>query len=252
MFHLHLHRALVFVDVESTGTDPAQDRLIELGLVRYAPGQPSRSLSLRCNPEVPIPPAATAVHGIRDEHVAACPPFRAVAASVTNWLHDADLAGFNLRRFDLPLLAAEFARVGQEFKVCGRCVVDALTIFHAREPRDLAAAVRRYCGRQHEGAHCALHDAAAAAAVLDGMLGHYPDLPRSVPELHREFTQGDVGGWFRHDDRGTVVFARGKYRAQPLRAVARFDQNYLHWLARQALLSDTRRLIAEALSSDHD
>jgi DNA polymerase-3 subunit epsilon len=244
---LHLHRPVVFLDIESTGTDPVQDRLIELGLFRLTPGQQPHSLTLRCHPEVPIPAAATAVHGIRDEDVADCPPFRAVAATAARWLSGADLAGFNLCRFDLPLLTADFERAGMEFSLANRFIVDAMGVYHACNPRNLAAAVRQYCGRPHEHGHRALADARAAAAVLDGMLGQHDDLPRTVAGLHQRFIEMDIGGWFRPDSTGQVVFARGKYRVQPLQAVARCDPSYLRWLSRQGLLSDARQLIEDAL-----
>lgn len=246
--HLCLHRPLVFLDTETTGIDPAHDRIVELGLLRLAPEQQPQSLALLYNPEVPIPAAATAVHGIHDADVAACLPFRAVAARVARWLDGADLAGFNLRKFDLPMLTAEFARAGLEFSLRDRSVVDALTIYHAREPRDLAAAVRLYCDRHHDHAHRALDDATATASVLDAMCARYPDLPRTVGELHQQFIAVDIGGWFQRDGSGAVIFARGKYRNQPLTTVARQAPGYLHWLCRQRLLSDAREFLEQALA----
>src|SRR4051812_34113338 len=182
--HLRLCRPLVFVDLETTGIDPRRDCIVEAALLRYAPGRDPHSLELRFNPGCPIPLAASAVHGIRDEHVVDCPPFADRAAKLTLFLGDADLAGFGVARFDLPFLAAEFERAGREFSLRGRKVDDALALFHRREPRDLAAAVRLYCRRDHDRAHRAGDDAAAAAAVLDAMLARYKDLPRSVDGLH--------------------------------------------------------------------
>jgi DNA polymerase-3 subunit epsilon len=245
--HLHLHRLLIILDCETTGLDPAHDRIIELGLVRLVPGHEPRSRCFRFHPQVPIPPAASVIHGIRDEHVADCPPFAAMAAKIARWIGDGDLGGFNIARFDLPFLVAEFDRAGWEFPLRGRKIVDALTIFHAREPRDLSAAVRYYCHREHEHAHRADADALAAAAVLDAMLGKYKDLPRSVADLHKQFIDVDVGGWFRRDETGAVIFARGKYRDQALTEVARCDPGYLAWLGGKVVLPDTRRLVDHAL-----
>jgi DNA polymerase-3 subunit epsilon len=244
---LSLQRPLVFLDCETTGLDPNHDRLVELGLVRVSPDVPLRSAAWRFNPQMPIPVAATRIHGLSDDDVVDCPPFRRLARVIARWLRGADLAGFNLCKFDLPILAAEFERAGMAFSLSGRFVVDALSIYHVFNPRNLDAAVRQYCGHPHEHAHRALDDAAAVAAVLGGMLDRHDDLPRTVAGLHERFIEMDIGGWFRPDPAGLVVFARGKYQAQPLLSVARCDPSYLRWLSRQGLLSDARQLIEDAL-----
>jgi DNA polymerase-3 subunit epsilon len=245
--HLSLQRPLVFLDCETTGLDPCHDRLVELGLLRVSPENPLRSAAWRFNPQIPIPVAATRIHSLGDDDVAHCPLFRQVAGGIARWLKGADLAGFNLCKFDLPILAAEFERAGMAFSLSGRFVVDAMSIYHACNPRNLAAAVRQYCGHNHEHGHRALQDATAVAAVLDGMLGRHGELPRTVAGLHQRFVEVDIGGWFRLDPTGVVVFARGKYRTQPLQSVARCDPSYLRWLSRQILLADARDLIEAAL-----
>ena len=147
--HLQLERPLAVLDTETTGVDPLTDRIVELAVVRLDPDGAARRYRRLVDPGVPIPPAATAVHGIADADVAGRPRFAAIADRLARRLDGCDLAGFNLRRFDLPLLAAEFARAGVAFDPADRAVVDAQQIYHAREPRDLAAAVRFYCGREH-------------------------------------------------------------------------------------------------------
>jgi DNA polymerase-3 subunit epsilon len=248
--HLCLERALTFVDVETTGVDPRRDRMVEVALVRLAPGTAPRTLELRLNPQCPIPAAANAVHGIRDEDVAGCPTFAERADAIAGHIGTSDLAGFGVARFDLPFLVAEFARVGREVRLQGRKVVDALALFHRLEPRDLAAAVRRYCGHVHTCAHRARDDALAAAAVLDGMLAEHADLPRGVPELHDRLIPVDIEGWFTRRE-GAVFLARGKHRDVPLAEVAQRDPSYLAWLTHQAM-PDARRLIEEVLARAAD
>src|SRR5262245_38494882 len=190
--HLRLRRPLTFLDVETTGVDPRRDRIIEIALMQFAPGIEPRTLEWRFNPERPIPPAASAVHGIRDEHVAGCPNFAARVKRIASFLNDSDLAGFGVARFDLPFLVAEFERAGWTFPLHGRKVIDALTLFHRLDPRNLAAAVLRYCGREHAHAHRAGHDVLASVAVLDAILGQHKDLPRAVEELHDYLIEADV------------------------------------------------------------
>jgi DNA polymerase-3 subunit epsilon len=246
--HLRLCRPLVFIDLETTGTDPWRDRVVELAMIRFAPGRAAVRLELRVNPGRSIPLAASAVHGIRDEHIVGCPSFAARAGRVQRFLGDADLAGFGIARFDLPMLASEISRAGWRLRLRGRHVVDALALFHRLEPRDLTAAVRRYCGRSHEGAHGARADALAAAAVLDAMLGRHAELPRDAAGLHRRLVEVDVEGWFRRAEGGAVVFGRGKHRDAALAEVARRDPSYLCWLLGRAL-PDAAGLIESALSA---
>jgi DNA polymerase-3 subunit epsilon len=153
---LKLQRPLAFVDLETTGTDPLADRIVEVAVLTFSPGQepPARFLRL-VNTGVPIPRAATALHGITDRDVVRKPTFAHVAPRLARHLDGADLAGFNLRRFDLPFLAAEFRRAGVALDLTGRAILDPLQLFHAREPRDLAAALRFYCGCEHHEAHSA-------------------------------------------------------------------------------------------------
>ncbi len=249
--HLTLIRPLAFVDLETTGLEPRDDRIVELGVLVLTPDAgPTRYLR-RLDPGISIPEAARAVHGIGEEDVAGCPRFGEIARDLADLLADADLAGFNLRRFnlrrfDLPMLAAEFARAGVEFALAGRAVLDAQRIFHARERRDLAAAVQFYCGREHRGPHGALADATAAAAVLDAQLGRYSDLPRTAEALHRSMTNVDIGERFRSEG-GRATFAFGKHRGRALEEVARTDPGYLRWFLDQDFLDDAKALVAEAM-----
>jgi DNA polymerase-3 subunit epsilon len=125
---------------------------------------------LRINPGVPIPPAATEVHGITDADLAEEPVFAEVAAGLLTFLDRSDLCGFNLKRFNLRVLHADFSRAGMALSLQGRAIVDALETFFAYEKRDLAAAGRFYCDREHENVYLAGADAMATAAVLDSML----------------------------------------------------------------------------------
>ena len=245
--HLALARPLVALDAETTGRDPAADRLVELAAVKFlAGGSGPVTFHHRLDPGVPIPPAATAVHGITDAQVAGCPKFSEIADDLLAFLAGADLAGFNAKTFDLPLLAAELRRCGRGLELKGVAVLDPLEVFFGREPRDLAAAVRLYCGREHEGAHSAVADAVAAARVLDGQLARYPDLPRDVPGLHRTYCEVDVAGKFRLEA-GRVAFAFGKHAGRLVAEVAAEDPGYLRWMLTKDFLPDATRIVREAL-----
>lgn len=196
---------------------------------------------------MPIPPAATAIHGITDDDVADRLPFRAIARRLARLLYGYHLAGFGIRRFDLPSLRAEFERAGMEFRVQGRVALDALDIFHRREPRDLASALRFYCGQEHNTPR-ATHDVRAPVTVLDAQLARYRDLPRSVAGLHRWPVGVDVAGRF-HREGGRVVPARGQAPGPASGGGGPRRPPSLRWMLRPNLLDDAQALARRALQA---
>ncbi|MSR21284.1 MAG: 3'-5' exonuclease [Gemmatimonadetes bacterium] len=229
-----LERPLVFFDIETTGLDLKNDRIIELAFIKMTPQGDVLERTRRFNPGVPIPAEATAVHGITDADIADEVPFCRTARSLADGFEGCDLAGFNIRRFDLHMLIHEFRRCGVDFSLEGRRVLDVQTIFHREERRDLSAAARFYLGREHEEAHSALGDIRTAAAVLGAQLEHYPHVPRDLNGLHEYCDQfapirTEFDRWFRGPNEARV-FGRGKHRGQALTDVARDAPDYLRWM----------------------
>jgi len=248
---LELKRPLAFFDLETTGIDPLRDKIVEIALVRVDPGGTRQGMTRRINPERPIPAEATAVHGIADEDVAGAPAFRQVAREVLDVLKDADLAGFNVRRFDVPLLDREFKDCALDLALAQRRIVDVMTIFHKKEPRDLTAAVRFFLDRDHEGAHGAEADVVASIEVLEAQLTRYQDLPRTVEDLDAWCNPAppgaiDRGGKFVLRE-GEIVFAFGKQKGRALSEVARVQRDYLEWILKQDFPEDARQLVEKAL-----
>ena len=229
-----LTRPLVFFDLETTGLSTTSDRIIELALIRISPQGDVLERVRRFCPGIPISPEASAVHGISDEDVANEPPFSSTAKSLVELLENCDLGGFNIRRFDIPMLLAEFKRAGVPFSIKDRLLIDAQTIFHREEPRDLSAAARFYLEREHREAHTALGDIRTSAAVLSAQLDRYPDLPRDLPGLHAYCDEvspfrTEVDRWFQEAS-GGLVFRRGKHRGEALSQVATEAPDYLQWM----------------------
>lgn len=250
---LSLDRPLAFVDLETTGLSVHSDRIVELAVLRVSPKGDVTEKVRRFDPGMPIPPEATEIHGIADEDVGDKPPFAARARSLARQLDPCDLAGFNLRRFDLPMLVAEFRRAGIAFDPRGRRLIDAQTIFHREEPRDLSAAARFYLDREHRDAHSALGDIRTTAAVLTAQLEKYPHLPRDLDDLHEYCDEiapfeTAVEQWFDGEP-GSYVFDRGKHRGRPLRDVARTEPDYLRWmLDADDMHEDVLRIVRSALA----
>lgn len=229
-----LDRPLVFFDLETTGLDMKNDRIVELAFIKWTPHGDVLERERRFNPERPIPPEATAVHGITDADVADELPFCRTARSLADMLEGCDLAGFNVRRFDIPMLIWEFKRCGVDFSMEGRRVVDVQNIFHREERRDLSAAALFYLGREHEEAHTALGDIRTSAGVLAAQLNRYEHIPRDLDGLHaycEEYapTRTEVERWFGPEGEGRL-FRRGKHKGKPLAEVAREAPDYLNWM----------------------
>lgn len=249
--HLRLRRPLVVLDVETTGTDVRTDRVVQVAALKFAPHKKPILFTRKVNPGIPVPPPATEVHGLSDRDLADCPPFEHIAHRLARFLDHADLAGFGLKRFDLPLLCSEFLRAAVPFSLAGRSVIDALEIFHLHEKRDLHAAYQFYCGKQHGAAHRADQDVRVTARVLDRQLRCYPSLPRSVAKLHQLLAEVDLAGRFRRQN-GTLVFNFGKYCGRPLDEVAKADRSYLEWVLASDFLDDVKELVRRALADQAD
>lgn len=217
---------VVAFDLETTGTDPATDRIVELAIL--VPGMPARVF--RVNPGIPIPPAATAIHGIGDGDVAGAPPFAAIAAEVQRLLAGATLLGYNSRTFDTPLLDCELRRAGEAGLDLDHVrEIDVLRVWADVEPRTLTGAVRRWLDRDHPAAHGAAPDAAAALAVWERMSGILRLTPEDGRRMTRRGDEMDRDGRFVRDAEGHAVFNFGKHRGKRVRSVAGWE-DYLRWM----------------------
>lgn len=254
MSALQLERPLVCFDLETTGTDPATDKIVEIAALRLDPDGTRAARTRRINPRRPIPPGATAVHGIRDEDVRDAPAFDQIARGLLEFMDGADLAGFNIMRFDVPLLERELRESGLGLDLERRKIVDVMTIFHRQHPRDLGAAVRLYLGRDHAQAHAAEADVAATLEVLEAQLSQHDDLPRDVDGLDawiRPRPPGAVDrqGKFRWSG-GEVVLGFGKHQGRPLRELAVENRGYLEWILGSNFPSDAKQLVRRALDGE--
>lgn len=234
---LQLDRPLVFFDLETTGTNVVTDRIVQLAGLRYEPGgqEPTR-LMRYVNPGVPIPAETTAIHGITDERVANEPSFATLVPEFETFFANADIGGYNVARFDIPLLMEEFARCGRDSDLANRRRVDVQEIFFRMEPRTLAGALRFYCDAELEGAHDAMADTEATVRVLAGQLDRYAPqglLTADVEALHKlsgRPGQLDATNRLRLDADGEPVFNFGKYQGQRLRLVFAKEPSYYHWI----------------------
>ncbi|MGA8224226.1 MAG: 3'-5' exonuclease [Candidatus Acidiferrales bacterium] len=248
---LKLNHPLAVIDLETTGTWTDHDRIVEVAVLKVYPYGRRTKYHTRVNPKIPIPEEATAIHGISDADVRDAPSFKRIAKKVIKSLDGCDLAGFNLIRFDLRMLKSEFARVGIDFSIEGRRVVDACRIFHLKEPRDLSAAYRFFCGLEHDGAHSALEDARATWRILQAQIARYDDLPTDLESLHELCTSlddrfVDAGEKFVWRNNEAVV-GFGKHQGTSLKVLAKSAPDYLEWMIENDFHPETKKIARNAL-----
>ncbi len=245
---LILKRPIAFLDLETTGINIATDRIVEISVLKISPTHNEEWLSTRVNPEMPIPPKSSAIHGIMDEDVVDSPTFREIARNLAAFLEGCDLAGYNAIKFDIPVLAEEFLRVNIDFNFRKRKYVDAQVIFHKKEQRTLSAAYQFYCQKELIGAHGSKADTAATYEVLKSQLDRYKDLENDIEKLadYSSFNSiVDFAGRIILDEKGVEIFNFGKHKGKPVEQVFREEPAYYSWMMNGDFPLYTKKILTE-------
>lgn len=251
---LKLTKPLCFFDLETTGVRVATDRIVEISILKVWPNGKEEILTRRVNPEMPIPAESSAVHGIYDKDVASEPTFNQIAGEIYNFMKDSDWAGYNLHKFDVPVLAEELLRAGIDFNPEKHRIVDVQNIFHKMEQRTLSAAVQFYCNKELEGAHGAEADTVATYEVMKAQLGRYNNLENNVAFLE-QFSQpknrfADYAGFIHFNDRNEEIFGFGKYKGQLVKDVFAKDPGYFSWLQQADFPAYTKKIFTSIRLKD--
>lgn len=257
----NLKRDIVFFDIESTGLNIMKDRIVQIAFIKYfADDRDPEELELLLNPGVPISAEALAVHGITADKVKNKPIFKEKAKEIQDFIGDADLAGYNSDRFDVPMLVEEFDRCGIDLEVEKRKSIDVQKIFYKMEPRTLQAALKHYCGKTLEGAHDALADVRATVDVLKGQIEMYKDVDhedgdgfitktpiQNDMDAIYEFTSDervvDFTNRLKRNPKGEIIFNFGKYMNQRVKEVIKKDRNYYHWIIQKDFSSQVKKIV---------
>jgi DNA polymerase III subunit epsilon len=243
---LKLIRPLVFFDIESTGLSITRDRMVEVAFLKVQPDGSTEFKRYLLNPGIPIPAEVSSIHGITDEDVRFAPKFEQVAGEMFEFLQNSDLAGFNALRFDIPMLAEEFFRLGLDLDVDKRQTVDVQLIFHKMEERNLSAAYRFYCQKELENAHSAEADIRATWEVFQAQIQRYDSLPETVQGI-AEFTGNhlrvDMEGKLIKGDDGFVKFNFGKHKGRNVADVFRVEPSYYSWMMDGDFPAYTKKII---------
>lgn len=244
----NLKKPLVVFDLETTGTSVTADRIIEMAVIKINTNGSSQEKYYLFNPQIPIPPESTAIHGITDSDVADKPIFKQKAAELLAYFKGCDIAGFNANKFDFPLLVEEFLRAGVDFDAEGRRFIDAQRIYHVFEPRNLSAAYKFYCQKELENAHSAMADTRATLAVLLAQLQKYPQLNNNLDEVHKLSGQDklvDLAGRMVFNEKGVAIFNFGKHKGKPVKDVLKQEPAYYQWMLDNDFALDTKRKLTK-------
>jgi len=261
----NLDKNLCFFDVEATGLNVVRDRIVQIAIIKYPKkgGEPEEFTTL-INPGIPISEEALAVHGITPKMLSNQPTFAQVADKIFEFIGNADLGGYNSNRFDVPILMEEFARVGIEFDISRRRLIDVQKIFYKMEPRTLRAALKFYCDKELVDAHDALADVKATIDVLKGQLVKYekvdlidadgnvtPTPVKNDMQAIHDFTKDarniDATQRLRYDPQGNVVFNFGKYMGKPVAETLFKDRQYYNWILNKEFSSQVKQMVKNLL-----
>lgn len=246
---LNLKNPIVFFDLETTGTNITKDRIVEISFLKVHPNGQQEIKTKRINPEMPIPKESSDIHGIIDEDVKDAPTFKQIARSLADQIEGCDLAGFNSSRFDIPLLAEEFLRVGIDIDFSRKKLIDVQIIFHKKEQRTLEAAYKFYCDRTLDDAHSAEADTLATFEVLKAQLDRYEDLPNDMGKLAEEYSffnnNVDLAGRIIRNDDGVEVFNFGKHKGKPVAEILKVEPSFYAWMMDADFPLNTKQVLTK-------
>jgi DNA polymerase-3 subunit epsilon len=248
---LQLTRPLAFIDLETTGVSLSTDRIVELAIVKLMPDETRLVKRKLINPQIPIPEASSAIHGITDEMVKDAPTFKQAGNEIKQFLENCDLGGYNSNRFDIPILMEEFLRAGMEVDLSNRRMVDVQHIFYTMEPRTLSAAYKYYCQKELENAHSAEADVNATIEVLHAQVERYEKLGDSIDSILSIIGEEKIVDYarrFSFNEKGIEVFNFGKFKGMAVTDVLKKEPQYYDWMMKGDFPLHTKQKLTELLN----
>lgn len=248
---LQLTRPLAFIDLETTGVSLSTDRIVELAIVKLMPDETRLVKRKLINPQIPIPEASSAIHGITDDMVRDAPSFKQAGNEIKQFLENCDLGGYNSNRFDIPILMEEFLRAGMDVDLSNRRMVDVQHIFYTMEPRTLSAAYKYYCSKELENAHSAEADVNATIEVLHAQVERYEKLGDSIDSILSTIGEEKIVDYarrFSFNEKGIEVFNFGKFKGMAVTDVLKKEPQYYDWMMKGDFPLHTKQKLTELLN----
>lgn len=257
---LQLKNPLSFFDLETTGINIVTDRIVEISIVKMMVNGEIIKKTQRINPTIPIPLESSLIHGIYDDDIKDAPTFKSMAKEFAKFLEGSDLAGFNVLKFDIPVLVEEFLRADVDFDTSKRKVVDVQKIFHMMEKRNLSSAYKFYCKKNLENAHSAEADTIATMEILEAQVQKYDGMDvtdmkgnkvgvieNNIDTLHSLTNKNmvDLAGRMVYNHNQEEVFNFGKHRNKKVTEVFSKEPSYYDWMMKGDFPLETKRRLTE-------
>ncbi len=248
--NLNLTKPIVFIDIETTGLDVKSDRIIDIALIKIKPDGTEETINELINPGISIPLEATEIHGIKDSDVLDKKDFKFHAQKIVEFINDCNLAGFNITRFDFPILQNELNRCGMKFP-WNEKILDLQYLYHKLEPRNLSSAYIKYCNKELEKVHSSRSDAKACLEILDAQLEKHTDLPKDISELIEFYNPKDpnwidsLGKFMWKNEKATFNF--GTHQGKTIEEIYINNTDYLKWMKDADFLLDVKQIVIDAL-----
>ena len=246
---------LVVFDLEATGLWIEKDKIVEIGMIKLLPDGSRQDYLKRVNPGMPIPPEVSRIINITDDDVKDAPRFKDIAKEVLEFIGDSDIGGFNVVRFDLPVLEREFFGAGISFYWRERDIYDAQKVYHIHEKRDLTAAYQLYCGKKLVNVHSALGDAEATVEIFDAQIKKYGALEQGIESL-KNFDYERSSAYFDKERKfcwwnKELYPTFGKYRRRKhIKDIFNNDRPYLEWILKGDFSEEVKAMIKKVLGGD--
>lgn len=250
--NIELKKSLAIFDLEATGLSVTKDRIVEIAIVKIDPDGKRTEFHKRLNPEQPIPAEVSEIHGIYDEDIKDAPTFKEIIPELEIFIENADFAGYNSNKFDLPMLAEELLRAGSEIDLSVKNHIDVQNIFHKMEQRTLIAAYSFYCNKDLTNAHTAMADADATWEVLDAQIAKYDEIQSDVPFLANFSSYGNVSrldfaGRLALNKEGIAIYNFGKHKGKTIKEVSISEPGYYGWMMDADFPRYTKQCLKKAM-----
>lgn len=248
--NLQLEKPIAFIDLETTGINLSNDRIVEIAIVKILPDGTKQVKRKLINPTIPIPPASSEIHGITNVMVKDAPTFKQVANEIKQFIENCDIAGYNSNRFDIPMLVEEFLRCDLNIDIENRKLLDVQKVYHMMEQRTLSAAYKFYCNKELTDAHSAEVDATATFEVLESQIEKYKQIGNTVESIVKFTGDEQIVDFSRRFimENGVEVFNFGKHKGKPVTKVLKDEPQYYDWMMRGDFALHTKQKLTEILN----
>ena len=251
---MKINKPLVFFDIESTGLDITKDKIIEITILKLSISGRKNTFTFRINPEIPIPSENSKIHGIYDKDVKNSPSFKKVGNKIKKLLYKCDLVGFNILKFDLPILIEEFKNNKISFSINDINIIDVQKLYHLMEKRNLSSAYKFYCNKTLKNSHSSFSDTMATYEIFLNQLKKYDNqevfdlkgnkmgkISKNLNKINNTLNNNmiDLEGRFIMDN-DDPVFNFGKYKGKKIKEILKKNPGYFNWIIKGKFSNDTK------------